>query len=70
MTHASPNSTNPNDPFLAHEALDRTSMLAEMVQDHLMFHPYVEHNEDVQWLIEQACDALAKAYQLIGSKTL
>jgi hypothetical protein len=63
--------TNPNepDPFLAHEALDRTSMLAEMVEDYLMFHPYVDRNKDVQQLIEQACDALAKAYQLIGSKT-
>jgi len=63
------NNDSPNpDPLLAHEALDRTSMLQEMVDNYLLLHPYVAFNPDVMTLVEQASDALAKAYQLIGEK--
>jgi hypothetical protein len=56
------------DPYLAHEALDRTSVIEEMVDRFLLTHPYVAFNSDVLALIEQASDALASAYQLIGEK--
>ena len=58
------------DPFLAHEALDRTSMLSEMVDNYLLFHPFVANNSDVSDLVTKASEALAQAYQLIGGKTL
>ena len=58
--------TNNQDQFLAHEVLDRTSIVQEMVDNYLLRHPYVAFNSDVFSLIEQASDALAKAYQLIG----
>lgn len=64
------NTDNPNDPLLAHEALDRTHIVACMVDDYLLFHPFVDRNKDVEALITRASDALAQAYQLIGSKTL
>lgn len=64
------NTNNPNDPFLAHEALDRTYLVACMVDSHLLDHPYMARNKDVRKQIERASDALNKAYQLIGEKTL
>ena len=62
--------TEKPDPYLAHEALDRASMIQEMVDNYLLLHPYVAFNSDVMTLVEQASNALAKAYQLIGEKTL
>ncbi len=61
---------NQTDPFLAHEALDRASMLAEMVENYLLYHPYVAFRSDVKALVEQAANALQLAYQRIGDKTL
>lgn len=58
------------DPFLAHEALDRTALMLDMVDNHLLQHAWVQMNPDVDALIKKASDALAKAYQLIGEKTL
>jgi hypothetical protein len=41
-----------------------------MVDSHLLDHPYMARNKDVRKLISRASDALNKAYQLIGEKTL
>jgi hypothetical protein len=41
-----------------------------MVDSHLLDHPYMARNKDVRKLINRASDALNKAYQLIGEKTL
>ena len=59
-----------NDPLLVHEALDRTCMVAEIVETYIQFHPYMARNKDVSKLINKAANALFKAYQLIGSKTV
>jgi hypothetical protein len=64
------NTNNPNDPFLTHEALDRTSLMADMLDNHLLLHPYVQRTPDVLALIEGACDKLHAAYQLIGERHL
>ena len=59
-----------NDPFYRHEALDRTHMIATMVDDHLLQHPWVKLNKSVSDKIESALMILADVYQEIGQHSL
>lgn len=59
-----------NDPFYRHEALDRTHMIATMVDDHLLQHPWVKINKSVSDKIESALMILADVYQEIGQHSL
>lgn len=59
-----------NDPFYRHEALDRTHMIATMVDDHLLQHPWVKLNKSVSGKIESALMILADVYQEIGQHVL
>jgi len=61
--------TDNQNQFLVHEALDRTSIIQEMVDNYLLTHLYVAFDPEVMALVEQASDALAKAYQIIGKKS-
>lgn len=58
------------DQFHGHEALDRTHMILGLIEHYLHCHPFIEQNEDVHKLVDQALSNLSQAYQLIGSKTL
>lgn len=54
------------DPYLAHEALDRCHVIACLLDDHLIQHPFVQQDNDVRKLLCAASDALGAAYQMIG----
>jgi hypothetical protein len=55
-----------NDPFYIHEALDRTHMVASILEDHLLQHPWVKINKSVSDKLDAALMLLAQAYQEIG----
>ena len=56
--------------YLAHEALDRCSILENLVSTELLGHPYIQENPETLKLVNRAAEALADAYQLIGEKHL
>jgi hypothetical protein len=60
-----------NDPFYIHEALDRTHVVACMLDEHVYQHQWIKINKSVSDKIEAALMLLAEAYQEIGqfSKT-
>lgn len=58
------------DEYHAHEALDRTCMLMEIVETQLLNHPYIQANLAMGVLADQALLALSELYQLIGSEHL
>lgn len=58
------------DKFHGHEALDRCSMIQEMIDNYLNNHSWIQANPDIRSLIEKASDNLSEAYQKIGEKTL
>lgn len=53
-----------------HEALDRCHVIASMIEDHLLSHPYMDADAEVKTLIESASDAIGRAYQLIGGSNI
>lgn len=58
------------DEFHRHEALDRTSMIAQMVGIWPLEHPAIQENTKVRRKIEKAANLLAEAYQQIGESHL
>lgn len=50
------------------EALDRTHLVLAIIDEHLIDHPFIDENEDIKRLFEDASDLMATAYQLIGAK--
>lgn len=56
------------DAFYWHEALDRSYMLIDMIQDYLLDHPVFEQNEKLKEKVEQAQMLLSEVYQEIGSR--
>jgi len=53
-----------------HELLDRTSLLADMLERHLLEHPACVANSEWFMLAEQAAAALRKLYQRVGAEHL
>jgi hypothetical protein len=56
--------------FHYHEALDRSSVVLDMVDRHLIQHPVCKLDKEVSKLIEEAADKLFEAYQLIGDRSI
>ena len=56
------------DKFHRHEALDRTHLLLNNVDEYLLQHPYVASNEEYNQLAQEAFDKLHRLYQLIGTE--
>lgn len=54
------------DDYHRHEALDRANMLAQIVGEWLLDHPYVQQRPELVRMVSLAQSALADAYQLIG----
>ena len=52
------------------ELMDRTYIIMENINDHLIEHPLTDNEEDIQILFEEALDSLFEAYQLIGGKEI
>lgn len=53
--------------FHYHEAMDRTYMIAETIEQHLVQHPVFKVEKEFAEKVEQASILLAEAYQIIGS---
>jgi cell fate (sporulation/competence/biofilm development) regulator YmcA (YheA/YmcA/DUF963 family) len=56
------------DDYLRHEALDRTSMLADMVERHLVEHPFIQSRPDLVAYVTSASEILQRVYQIIGQE--
>ena len=50
------------------ELMDRIHIIMMNIQDHLLDHPLVENEKDIQKKIEKASHKLWDAYQLVGNK--
>jgi hypothetical protein len=53
-----------------HELLDRTSLVADMIQRHILTHPACVARPEWYRLAEQAAAALLELYQQVGSEHL
>ena len=58
------------DKFHYHEAMDRTHILCENINDHLLQHPVCKLDKEISIKIELALDTLYEAYQIIGSRDI
>jgi hypothetical protein len=56
--------------FHKHEVLDRLHIQQCNLEEHLLTHPFVEQTPELKTLIEEAQNALGKAYQLAGKLSL
>jgi hypothetical protein len=56
--------------FHYHEALDRASLIGDMVDRHLIQHPVCKLDKDVNKLVEEAATKLFEAYQLLGHRSI
>lgn len=54
------------DEFHYHELLDRTHMVAQIIEDHLTQHPVAKVLPGVKDRLEEATMALAEVYQTVG----
>lgn len=52
------------------ELMDRTYIIMENINDHLIEHPLTDNEEDIKILFEEALDTLFEEYQLIGGKDI
>jgi hypothetical protein len=55
------------DEFHYHEVIDRTYIIAEIIDQHLVQHPVFKAEKEFAEKVEQATMLLAEAYQIIGS---
>jgi hypothetical protein len=55
-----------NDPFSAHEALDRTHLAATFFSEHVQTHQFVEAHPALRKAAEQIGDLLGDFYQQVG----
>ncbi len=56
--------------FGCHELLDRTALVADMLEQYILTHPACVQNKDWFALAEQAVLALRELYQQIGAEHL
>jgi hypothetical protein len=56
--------------FGCHELLDRTTLVADMLEQHVLSHPACFSNAEWYALAEQAVAALRELYQRIGAEHL
>jgi hypothetical protein len=55
------------DKFHRHEALDRTYLLLDNIDSHLLNHPYIADNLEYLQIATDAFNSLHRLYQLIGT---
>ena len=58
------------DKFHYHEALDRTHVICENIDSHLLQHPVCKLDKEIADKVELALDTLYEAYQIIGSRNI
>jgi hypothetical protein len=54
------------DEFYYHEALDRSYIVANMIDDILIMHPVIKKHKKLKKRINKAQQLIIEAYQLIG----
>lgn len=57
---------NELDDFHYHEALDRLTIIGEMIERLLIDHPVLEEHRDLRDTVEKAEDLIGDAYLSIG----
>jgi hypothetical protein len=62
----------PNEINSGHylELMDRTHVIMDNINSHLLEHPLTDNENDLKEKFEIALDALWDAYQLIGNKEI
>lgn len=58
------------DPFSVHEALDRSSVFAELIQGRLCEHTFIKSQPELLALADTAAQALYDLYQAVGQHSL
>lgn len=56
--------------FHYHEALDRTYMIGDIIDRHLIQHPVCKLDKEVAELVEEASIKMFEAYQLLGDRSV
>ena len=56
--------------FHYHEALDRSSVILDTIDRHLIQHPVCKLDKEVAKLIEEAATKMFEAYQLLGDRSI
>lgn len=58
------------DEYNYHEALDRASCVAEIIENMLIKHSVVQEHKDVKELVEKAQEYILEAYQILGGLSI
>lgn len=58
------------DEFYYHEALDRSYIIENMIDDLLVWHPVIQKHEELKTRIETAQQLIIEAYQLVGGLSI
>lgn len=58
------------DDYLRHEALDRASLIAQMIGSHLAEHPFIQAHATLRNKVFMAGKLLGDVYQTIGAEHL
>ena len=56
------------DEFHYHEALDRTNLICDILEQQILPHPVFEKHEDLKKEMEDAIGVLYKVYSKVGKK--
>ena len=54
------------DSYSYHEAIDRTYILASIIEDHLSKHPVIRKHKKIRVKVKKAIDLLGEVYQEIS----
>lgn len=57
------------DKFHWHEALDRTHVICENIDNNLLQHPVCKLDKEISKKVDEALTVLYEAYQLMGQKS-
>ena len=58
------------DEFYYHEALDRSYIIANMVDEHLFEHPVIQKHKELKKRVKKARKLLIESYQIIGGLSI
>lgn len=57
------------DPFLIHEALDRSNLVLDQLERALGENSVIQNDRETKALYDNAVESLASLYQLLGQKS-
>lgn len=56
------------DEFSKHEALDRSAMILNIIDTHLLQHPVIKLDKELKEKVTKSAELLYEVYQELGSK--